>query len=58
MGAIFVLAEHRQGELRDVTFEMLGKGQELAAALRLRSGQVDKPSLRAIPGLATGDATP
>ena len=30
---IFVLAEHRQGELRDVTFEMLGKGQELAAAL-------------------------
>ena len=33
MGEIFVLAEHRQGELRDVTFEMLGKGQELAAAL-------------------------
>jgi len=30
---IFVLAEHRQGELRDVTFEMLGKGQELAAAM-------------------------
>lgn len=33
MGEIFVLAEHRQGELRDVTFEMLGKGQELAAAM-------------------------
>lgn len=33
MGEIFVLAEHRRGELRDVTFEMLGKGQELAAAL-------------------------
>jgi electron transfer flavoprotein alpha subunit len=33
MGDIFVLAEHRQGELRDVTFEMLGKGQELAAAM-------------------------
>jgi electron transfer flavoprotein alpha subunit len=33
MGEIFVLAEHRQGELRDVTFEMLGKGQELAATL-------------------------
>ncbi|MBM4465453.1 MAG: electron transfer flavoprotein subunit alpha/FixB family protein [Chloroflexi bacterium] len=32
MGEIFVLAEHRRGELRDVTFEMLGKGQELAAA--------------------------
>lgn len=33
MGEIFVLAEHRRGELRDITFEMLGKGQELAAAL-------------------------
>ncbi len=33
MGEILVLAEHRQGELRDVTFEMLGKGQELAAAM-------------------------
>jgi len=33
MGEIFVLAEHRRGELRDVTFEMLGKGQELGAAL-------------------------
>ena len=33
MGEIFVLAEHRQGELRDVTFEMLGKGRELAAAM-------------------------
>ena len=33
MGEIFVLAEHRQEELRDVTFEMLGKGQELAAAM-------------------------
>jgi len=33
MGEILVLAEHRRGELRDVTFEMLGKGQELAAAM-------------------------
>ncbi len=33
MGEIFVLAEHRRGELRDVTFEMLSKGQELAAAI-------------------------
>lgn len=33
MGEIFVLAEHRRGELRDVTFEMLGKGQELATAM-------------------------
>jgi electron transfer flavoprotein alpha subunit len=33
MGEILVLAEHRQGELRDITFEMLGKGRELAAAM-------------------------
>jgi electron transfer flavoprotein alpha subunit len=30
MKEIFVLAEHRQGQLRDVTFEMLSKGMELA----------------------------
>ena len=30
MRKIFVLAEHRMGELRDVTFEMLSKGRELA----------------------------
>jgi len=30
MREIFVLAEHRRGELRDVTFEMLTKGRELA----------------------------
>lgn len=30
MKEIFVLAEHRQGELRDVTFEMLTKGMELS----------------------------
>ncbi len=30
MGDIFVLAEHRMGEIRDVTFEMLSKGWELA----------------------------
>jgi len=30
MGEIFVLAEHRRGELRDITFEMLTKGRELA----------------------------
>jgi electron transfer flavoprotein alpha subunit len=28
---ILVLVEHRRGEIRDVTFEMLGKGRELAA---------------------------
>lgn len=30
MKELFVLAEHRQGELRDVTFEMLTKGMELS----------------------------
>ncbi|KPJ50809.1 hypothetical protein AMJ40_01860, partial [candidate division TA06 bacterium DG_26] len=30
MSAISVLAEHRRGELRDVTFEMLVRGRELA----------------------------
>jgi electron transfer flavoprotein alpha subunit len=30
MGDVFVLAEHRRGELREVTLEMLGKGRELA----------------------------
>jgi electron transfer flavoprotein alpha subunit len=30
MGKIFVLAEHRQAEIRDVTFEMLTKARELA----------------------------
>lgn len=30
MREIFVLTEHRQGQIRDVTFEMLTKGRELA----------------------------
>ncbi len=30
MTELFVLTEHRQGEIRDVTFEMLTKGRELA----------------------------
>ena len=34
MGRIFVLVEHRKGEIRDITWEMLIKGRELA----LRSG--------------------
>jgi electron transfer flavoprotein alpha subunit len=29
---VFVVAEHLKGELADVTFELLGKGRELAAA--------------------------
>jgi electron transfer flavoprotein alpha subunit len=33
MKEIFVLAEHRMGELRDVSLEMLSKGRELAGAL-------------------------
>jgi electron transfer flavoprotein alpha subunit len=30
MTEIFVLTEHRQGQIRDITFEMLSKGRELA----------------------------
>jgi electron transfer flavoprotein alpha subunit len=30
MGEIFVLVEHRQGRIRDITFEMLGAGEKLA----------------------------
>ena len=30
MKELFVLAEHRRGELRDVTFEMLTKAMELS----------------------------
>jgi electron transfer flavoprotein alpha subunit len=30
MTEIFVLTEHRQGQIRDITFEMLTKGRELA----------------------------
>lgn len=32
MGEILVLAEHRQGVVRDITFEMLGAGRALAAS--------------------------
>jgi len=30
MGDIFVLAEHRQGKIRDITYEMLGLGEKIA----------------------------
>ena len=33
MGEILVLAEHRRGEIRDVTWEMLARGRQLAKAL-------------------------
>ncbi len=32
MKEIFVLVEHRQGKIRDITYEMLGAGEKLAAA--------------------------
>jgi electron transfer flavoprotein alpha subunit len=31
MSDIFVLAEHRQGKMRDITYEMLGAGEKIAA---------------------------
>ncbi|OGP91407.1 MAG: hypothetical protein A2156_12210 [Deltaproteobacteria bacterium RBG_16_48_10] len=30
MGEIFVLVEHRQGRIRDITYEMLGAGEKIA----------------------------
>ena len=33
MGEIFVLVEHRQGSIRDITYEMLGAGEKIAAGL-------------------------
>jgi len=35
MKELFVLAEHRRGEIRDVTFEMLTKGRELSQKTNL-----------------------
>jgi electron transfer flavoprotein alpha subunit len=31
MGEIFILAEHRQGKIRDITYEMLQAGETLAS---------------------------
>jgi electron transfer flavoprotein alpha subunit len=31
MGEVFVLVEHRQGKIRDITYEMLGLGEKIAA---------------------------
>ena len=33
MAEIFVLAEHRQGRLRDIAFEMLTKAKELTGEI-------------------------
>jgi electron transfer flavoprotein alpha subunit len=33
MGEIFVVVEHRQGEVRDITFEMLNKASDLCRKL-------------------------
>ena len=30
MSEIFILVEHRQGKIRDITYEMLGFGEDLA----------------------------
>jgi len=35
MKELFVLAEHRRGEIRDVTFEMLTKGRELSQKINV-----------------------
>lgn len=33
MSGVWVVAEHRRGEVREITYEMIGKGNELARAL-------------------------
>ena len=38
MKEIIVLAEHRRGELRDVTWEMLSKGRQLAESIGAETG--------------------
>ena len=38
MKEIIVLAEHRRGELRDVTWEMLSKGRQLAESMGAEVG--------------------
>jgi electron transfer flavoprotein alpha subunit len=40
MKEIFVLAEHRRGQLRDITFEMLTKGRELAEKINAEATAV------------------
>ena len=35
MAEIFVLVEHRRDEIRDITFEMLTKGREIAKKLNV-----------------------
>ena len=44
MNEILVLAEHRDGELADITFEMLGKAAALAGA-----GGGQRPGLGGLP---------
>ena len=40
MKEIFVLAEHRQGQIRDITFEMLTKAREIAEKTNKESAVV------------------
>lgn len=40
MGEIFVLVEHRQGKIRDITYEMLGVGETIASKQEVSSTAV------------------
>ena len=58
MSGIFVLTEHRQGQIRDITFEMLTKGKELAEKTNaeltaILLGKDVKEHAKAISGYAT-----
>ena len=35
MSGIWVVVEHRQGEVREISYELLGKGRVLAEALNM-----------------------
>src|SRR5208337_1710439 len=40
MGGVWVLIEHRRGEIREISFEMLGKGQVIAEKLNQKLSAV------------------
>src|SRR4030042_1285415 len=40
MGEVFVVVEHRQGKIRDITYEMLAAGEKLASQQRVSSTAV------------------
>jgi len=49
MSGVMVLVEHRRGEIREITWEMLAKAQELSSSLAHRKGPLgDGPRAAAL----------